>query len=147
VQWARLASGTLLVVRQDSTRRHDLAVAGESLRYVGSTVVGAALVASGRSLPGLKRLGQLRKSTPEFPAWTPAPEKVAGRPFVDRGAEPADWTPASPPAPTLGQTDATSAEATFTEDAGDEPRGSFRPRKRSRRARATQGDGLSEPAP
>jgi hypothetical protein len=78
VQWARRAIGTLIVIRQDATRRQDLAVAGESLRYVGASVVGAALVASGRSLPGMKRLSQWRKSPPRSPDETSGWSQVGG---------------------------------------------------------------------
>jgi tyrosine-protein kinase len=78
VQWARRAVGTLIVIRQDATRRQDLAVAGESLRYVGASIVGAALVASGRSLPGMKRISQWRKSPPRSPDETSGWSQLGG---------------------------------------------------------------------
>ena len=177
VQWARIGAGTLLVVRQDSTRRHDLAVAGESLRYVGASIVGAAVVASGRALPGLKRVGQLRKAAPSrASARVPVPDDLSRSALFSQRAPAPMWTPtADEPAPAVADereverpaelppepiteppTEASTEPSTVPEpsgeiakgpadDADDGPRGSYKPRRRSRRARTTQGDGLTEP--
>ncbi|HEX5014977.1 MAG TPA: Wzz/FepE/Etk N-terminal domain-containing protein [Candidatus Limnocylindrales bacterium] len=99
VQWATLAPSTLLVVRQDATRRDDVAVAAKSLQLVEAAPIGAAIVASKRSLPGIKRLDDLRKHAPQ-PTWTPpadpsreqppAPSVRSGRRARQRRTEPAD---------------------------------------------------------
>jgi polysaccharide biosynthesis transport protein len=108
VQWARRAIGTLVVIRQDGTRRQDLAVAGESLRYVGATIVGAALVASGRSLPGMKRLSQWRKSPPR------SPDETSG--WSQYGGSVADGGTST--APSAG---ARSSSAAYDDDADRSP--------------------------
>ncbi|MFL5770882.1 MAG: YveK family protein [Chloroflexota bacterium] len=99
--WASRASGTLLIVRRDTTRRSDVTVAMESLRLAARRVAGVALVSSRRSLPGMKRISDANggvpgwRADPAGPAGAPA-GSAASRAFADRS--PADdrapvWLP------------------------------------------------------
>ena len=75
--WARATEETVLVVRRGSTRRDELRLAAESLRFVDANVGGTVLVQRPVARPGLRR-GGARRAGADAQALEGARARTAG---------------------------------------------------------------------